>query len=269
MRRILYISLLVLALVAGGLPVTQTLAKWSRRAEVGHHRRHRRHSRAWWRRHRALLRARRERAERRRQQQQLAAGRAAAANPSLPAGVAPARLSGANAGAGGARASQMPFDFQVPRTWTPLAKAPAGVAAYGVRTPDGRQAGVAVVSPVTLSASDLAAAPASPRAKTIGGLPVAALRRTVINRMVAEGGWVTNDMIREMHGRRVFVVVAETGAPGSPAKSWTFYFTEVDGRVYSLATTTPVEFAEPVAAASEQLMATLRPAGSSNMALQK
>src|ERR671930_2166143 len=66
MRRILYISLLVLALVAGGLPVTETLAKWSRRAEVGHHRRHRRHSRAWWRRHRALMRARRERAEQRR-----------------------------------------------------------------------------------------------------------------------------------------------------------------------------------------------------------
>jgi hypothetical protein len=76
-------------------------------------------------------------------------------------------------------------------------------------------------------------------------------------------------MVREVHGRRVFVVVAETGAPGSPAKSWTFYFTEVEGRVYSLATTTPVEFAEPVAAASEQLMATLRPSGSSNMALQK
>src|SRR5919202_6277595 len=103
MRRILHISLLVISLGAGGLPVTQTLAKWSRRAEVGHHRRHRRHSRAWWRRHRALLRARRERAERRRQQQQLAAGRAAAANTSLPAGVVPARPSGA-AEAGGARA---------------------------------------------------------------------------------------------------------------------------------------------------------------------
>jgi len=44
---------------------------------------------------------------------------------------------------------------------------------------------------------------------------------------------------------------------------------EIDGRVYSLATTTPVEFAEPVAAGSEQLMASLRPAGSRNMASQK
>jgi hypothetical protein len=179
----------------------------------------------------------------------------------------PLRVSAAEAGV--ARAAQLPFDFQVPRTWTPMGKAPAGMAAYSIQTPDGRRAGVAIVSPVSLSASDLAAAPASARGKTIGGLSVAALRRTVIDRMVAEGGWVTNDVIREVHGRRVFVVAAETGAPGAPAKSWTFYFTEIDGRVYSLATTTPVEFAEPVAAGSEQLMASLRPAGGRNMALQK
>src|SRR5437588_1606985 len=150
MRRTLYISLLVLSLVAGGLPVTETLAKWSRRAAaVGHHRRHRRHSRAWWRRHRALMRARRERAERR-QQQQLAAGQAFAPSPArwpgpgaLAAAVnaAPLRLVGPAAEAGVARGSQLPFDFQVPRTWTPLAKAPAGAAAYSVQTPDGRQAG--------------------------------------------------------------------------------------------------------------------------------
>jgi len=276
MRRTLYISLIVLALVAGGLPVTQTLAKWSRRAAAAQHRRHRRHSRAWWRRHRALRRARRERAGQRQQGQQLAAGQSVAPNPAphvpgarvLVIDNTPLRLSGVAPAAAAARASRMPFDFQVPRTWTPLAKAPAGVAAYSIQTPDGRAAGVGIVSPVTLSASDLAAAPTSARAKSIGGLPVAALRRTVIDRMVAEGGWVTNDSIREMHGRRVFVVVAQTGAPGAPSKSWAFYFTEVDGRVYSIATTAPVEFAEPVAAGSEQLMASLRPAGR-NMASQK
>ena len=143
------------------------------------------------------------------------------------------------------------------------------MAAYQIRTPDGRAAGVGLVSPVTLSASDLAAAPSSGRVKSIGGLPVAALRRTVIDRMVAEGGWVTNDMIREVRGRRVLVVLAQTGTPGAPTKSWAFYFTEVEGRVYSLATTAPVEFAEPVAAGLEQLVASLRPAGSRSMASQK
>jgi hypothetical protein len=281
MRRTLYISLLVLALVAGGLPVTQTLAKWSRHAAVSQHRRHRRHSRAWWRRHRALRRARRERAERRqRGQQQPDAGQPVAGLAGLaPLPVpgarvlvidnTPLQVGGVAAGLGPARSSQLPFDFQVPVNWTPLGKAPAGVAAYSIRTPDGRAAGVGLVSPVTLSASDLAAAPSSRRVKSIGGLPVAALRRTVIDRMVAEGGWVTNDMIREVHGRRVLVVLAQTGSPGAPTKSWAFYFTEVEGRVYSLATTAPVEFAEPVAAGLEQLVASLRPAGSRNMASQK
>jgi len=276
MRRTLYISTLVLALVAGGLPITVSLAKWSRHAAVVQHKRHRRHSRAWWRRHRALQRARRERAEQRQKGQQTAAGQSVAGVPAFPSAGARVlvidnttlRLSGVAAGAT-ARSTQLPFDFQVPGNWTPLAKAPAGVAAYQIRTPDGRAAGVGLVSPVTLSASDLAAAPSSPRAKSIGGLPVAALRRTVIDRMVAEGGWVTNDMIREVHGRRVLVVLAQTGAPGAPTKSWAFYFTEVDGRVYSLATTAPVEFAEPVAAGLEQLVASLRPAGSRSMASQK
>lgn len=272
MRRTLYISTLVLALVAGGLPITESLAKWSRHAAVTQHRHRRRHSRSWWRRHRALQRARRERAERRQHGQQPAPDQSAAQNPSLPVPGARALVidnTPLRVGAGAVRSSQMPFDFQVPGNWTPLAKAPAGVAAYSIRTPDGRAAGVGLVSPVTLSSSDLAAAPPSGRVKSIGGLPVAALRRTVIDRMVAEGGWVTNDMIREVHGRRVLVVLAQTGAPGAPTKSWAFYFTEVDGRVYSLATTAPVEFAEPVAAGLEQLVASLRPAGGRSMASQK
>ncbi|HEX3557634.1 MAG TPA: hypothetical protein VHU19_00410 [Pyrinomonadaceae bacterium] len=278
MKRILYILLVVLALVASGLPITESLAKWSRRAAAaGHHRHHRRHSRAWWRKHRALMRSRRERAEQRQQQQQSAACQTVASNTALPAAGArvlvidnaPLRFSAVVADAGVARLSQFPFDFQVPRTWTPMGKAPAGVAAYSMQTADGRQAGVAIVSPVSLSASDLAAAPSSARTKLIGGLPIAALRRTVIDRMVAEGGWVANDAVREVHGRRVLVVTAETGTPGAPSKTWTFYFTEVDGRVYSLATTTPFEFTGPVAAGSEQLMASLRPAGNRSMASQK
>src|SRR5947209_18176944 len=82
MRRTLYISFIALALTAGGLPVTQSLAKWSRRAAAVQHRRHRHHSRAWWRRHRALLRARRERAG---QRQQLTAGQSVAPNRGLSA----------------------------------------------------------------------------------------------------------------------------------------------------------------------------------------
>jgi hypothetical protein len=87
--------------------------------------------------------------------------------------------------------------------------------------------------------------------------------------MVAEGGWVTNDFVQEMRGRKVFVVQAQTGAPGAPTQSLSFYFTEIDGRLYSLATTAPFEFAAPIAVGSEQFMASLQPAASRNTASQK
>lgn len=279
--RILFLSLFVLALVAGALPVTESLAKWSRRAAVGSHnknKRHRRHSRAWWRRHRARVRARRARAAELRRQR-LEAGQAAssdrnarsesnpranAVNASLPS------FSGSGLTASSAvHSAQMPFGFDVPHTWTPVRGSRGGRAVFSVRTPDGRAAGTAVVAPISMSAAALASAPSNGRTKSVGGMPITALRRTVIDKMVAEGGWVTNDLVQEMHGRRVFVVVAQTGAPGAPAQSWAFYFTEIDGRVYSLATTTPVEFAEPVAFGSRQFMASLRSAGSTNAASQK
>jgi hypothetical protein len=298
--RVALLSLLVLALVAGALPVTDSLAKWSRNAAVSRQKRHRRHSRAWWRRHRALMRVRREHAAARRleREQQLASSpegsRAARRYANAPAGVnvsllsfdAPPSLAAsnvsptsfvqtgatnvaANVAVSPARRAQMPFDFNVPSNWSPVRRTRQGETVYTVLTPDGRSAGTAVLAPVALSTEQVAGAPSTAKTKTVGGVSITALRRTVIDRMVAEGGWVTNDIIEESHGRRVFVVLAQTGAPGSPARSWTFYFTEIDGRVYSLATTAPVEFAAPLAAGSEQFMASLRPASSKNVASER
>jgi hypothetical protein len=277
--RVVALSALILALVAGGLPVTQSLAKWSRGAAVSARKKkgkYRRRSRAWWRRHRARLRARRERAERRRLQ------RAAAwrtANPGLPvpAALTPVGFRSANANlrraaapapppAAAARPALLPFEFTPPHNWVAPRRTAPGEMTFTVRGADGRAAGTAVVAPVSLQSE---AAPSSRRAKSVGGVSLTSLRRTVIDRMVAAGGWVTNDFVKETGGRRVFVVLAQTGAPGAPAQSLTFYFTEIDGRVYSLATTAPVEFAEPVAAGSEQFMASLRPAGTRNLATQQ
>lgn len=276
--RILFLSLFVLTLVAGALPVTESLAKWSRRAAASSNgRHHRRHSRAWWRKHRARLRMRRERATELRRQR-LEAGQSASssgvARTDSPRAIS-ARASLLSSNGSGLSASsamhgaQMPFGFDVPHTWTPIRGSRSGGAVFSVRTPDGRTSGTAVVSPVSLSAKELAGSLSNNRTKSVGGMPVTALRRTVIDKMVAEGGWVTNDLVEETHGRRVFVVIAQTGAPGAPAQSWAFYFTEIDGRVYSLATTTPVEFAAPVAVGSQQFMASLRSAGVNNTASQK
>jgi hypothetical protein len=280
--RVITLSLLVLVTVAGALPITESLAKWSRRSASAQRKRARRHSRAWWRRHRALLRARRARSEQRRRlalanrPEGAGAGGATAVNTSLlsfnapPAPAAAAALASTPARATLTRTSGLlPFDFTPPHNWSAARKGRAGAAVFSVTTPDGRSSGTAVVAPVALSAAELAGAPVGARTKSVGGMSVTALRRTVIDRMVAEGGWVTNDFVQDMHGRRVFVVLAQTGAPGAPSQSWAFYFTEVDGRVYSLATTAPVEFAAPLAAGSEQFMASLQPAASRNTASQR
>ena len=279
--RIITLTLLVLVTVAGALPITETLAKWSRRSAVSQRKRFRKHSRAWWRRHRALVRARRERAEQRRRlaaapklNTSLLTFNANAGAPLLPATVsnpvAPATLASTPARATApARTSLLPFDFATPHNWTAGRKTRSGAAVFTVATADGRPGGTAVIAPVSLSGAELAGVPVGPKTKTLGGTPVAALRRTVIDRMVAEGGWVTNDFVQEMRGRKVFVVQAQTGAPGAPTQSWAFYFTEIDGRVYSLATTAPFEFAAPIAAGSEQFMASLRSAADKSMASQK
>lgn len=289
--RVITLTLLVLVTVAGALPITESLAKWSRRSAVSQRKRYRKHSRAWWRRHRALMRARRARAAERRRLAELARANAnpgidtalltfnangsaplmpasavnAAVNPAAPATLAatPARASAPE------RSSLLPFNFATPHNWTAGRKTRAGAAVFTVATPDGRAAGTAVVAPVSLSGAELSGVNVGPKTKTVGGTPVAALRRTVIDRMVAEGGWVTNDFVQELRGRKLFVVQAQTGAPGAPTQSLTFYFTEIDGRLYSLATTTPFEFTAPVAVGSEQFMASLQPAASRDAASQK
>lgn len=278
--RVVALSALILALVAGGLPVTHTLARWSRGAAVSARKqkgKYRRRSRAWWRRHRARLRQRRERAELRRQERAALWLTNHPGRP-LPPALAPVGFRGENvdphraaspelpAAAAAPRPALLPFEFTLPHNWVAPRRTARGETTFTVRAADGRAAGTAVVAPVSLPSEPV---PASPRTKRVGGVSVAALRRTVIDRMVAEGGWVTNDFVKETGGRRVFVVLAQLGAPGAPAQSLTFYFTEVDGRLYSLATTAPVEFAAPLATASEQFMASLRPAGARNLATQK
>ena len=71
----------------------------------------------------------------------------------------------------------------------------------------------------------------------LGGVSFSDLRRIVIDKMITAGGWVNNDYEREVGGHRVFVVTAQTPADGRTSeKVWNFYFTEVNGRIYSLTT---------------------------------
>lgn len=143
----------------------------------------------------------------------------------------------------------------LPSGWSSTAAGRAGEMRFNVRAADGRVRSSAVWSRVNLQSA--APAASDSRSKTFGGVPVTLLRRTVINRMVAEGGWVTNDVQRQFGERRVFVVTAQSMAANGERRAWSFYFTESDGQVYSLATNAPAEFADSLANESEQAVVAL------------
>ena len=69
----------------------------------------------------------------------------------------------------------------------------------------------------------------------LGGASFTDLRRIVIDKMISAGGWVVNDCQREINGAsRVRCDRADAASNGKPEQVWNFYFTEVDGRIYSL-----------------------------------
>ena len=96
------------------------------------------------------------------------------------------------------------------------------------------------------------------QSQILGGVSFSEMRRIVIDKMINAGGWVTNDFQRDVGGRRVFIVTAHTPAEGrTPEKDWNFYFTEVNGRIYSLTTESTSESSERVAAEAERFITSL------------
>jgi type II secretory pathway pseudopilin PulG len=107
--------------------------------------------------------------------------------------------------------------------------------------------------------------------KSVGGVSTVALRRTVIDKMIRDQGWVVNDYQKDVDGRKVYVVVAQSPG-GTGLQTRVFYFMEADGKVYSLATSAPVDTAEKVAQDSEKVLNSLgritRPVQASASALR-
>ncbi|HEV2802785.1 MAG TPA: hypothetical protein VGW12_20100 [Pyrinomonadaceae bacterium] len=283
--------------VASTLPLSDSLAHWATRPSASRRakgRYARRHSRAWWRRYRARLRRQRAiAAERRRRRAAVLAATAAkkpvsllppAANHAGLTDTASFVLPGVSLPSTSALSSITPVKplpavvpaskdalQQLPRSaasplpsgWSSAgASSRSGEMRFNVRAADGRVRSSAVWSRVNLQTTEASTSDA--RSKTFGGVPLTVLRRTVINRMVAEGGWVTNDVQRQFGEQRVFVVTAQSVAANGERRAWTFYFTESDGQVYSLATNAPAEFADTLAAESEKAIVALgsRRAGS-------
>ena len=218
----------------------------------------RRHSRAWWRRHRARLRRRQAMMARRRAARALMlARRNEGRNDVGPTGpkvvgnhaTLPTTLTLTTAPA-------MANTTALPNGWAPVASTGIG-SSFRIAPAAGPEASATL----TLVAPTTGSQPfGREQKKMVGGASFTELRRSVIDRMVSAGGWVVNDRQREISGRRVFEVIAQTpSADGKPDQVWNFYFAEVDGKVYALTTRTAGNN-DKVAADAEKFLSAFSPA---------
>lgn len=254
MLRRIAIGLCLLATLVVMIPLVSSTAH-NLRSQFSSASNRRRHSRAWWRRHRAMLRRRQAMLARRRARRALMlARRNGVAQPTEPRVVgnhatiptttlpaAPAMKSSASA---------------LPNGWAPVASTGAG-SSFRIAPAAGPEA----TATLTVVAPTTGGQPfGREQKKMVGGASYTELRRSVIDRMVSAGGWVVNDRQREISGRRVFEVIAQTPASnGKPDQVWNFYFAEVDGKVYALTTRTSGNN-DKVAADAEKFISAFSPA---------
>jgi hypothetical protein len=101
----------------------------------------------------------------------------------------------------------------------------------------------------------------SGRNAMVGGVSTTALRRSVIDKMIQENGWVENDYHKQIGDKKVFVVVAKSADRNNRVQSRTFYFTESNGQIYRVSTKAPVDRSEQVVQKSEKLIRSLQTPG--------
>ena len=270
MLRPIAIALILVLSVGIMLPFANSAHGLRQTVQVGQRRHHRYRSRAWWRRYRARQRQKRLAAELAHRNSLL----------SLPQNLSVADLQGLS----GPQLPSLPSTNAATETLPPPVMttpvAPVSNAAHAPALANGetrprvvnpshpafKSAEPARPLPGTMNLAVVALSRPNPafltsreEKKMLGGVAVADLRRMVIDKMVASGGWVVNDFVREVNGSRVFVVTGRTPKDAlTPEKAWTFYFTEAGGRIYGLTTDAPVEFADRMTNEAERFIQSLR-----------
>jgi hypothetical protein len=275
MLRVIAISMILVLSASIMLPFANEAHGIRQTVEIGQQRHKRHRSKAWWRRYRARQRQKRLAAEMAHRNASLA----------LPQNISVSDLSGLSAPA----LPALPSNSAETSTALPppvmmaapsAAPAPAAVASNGATRPRVVNAshpsfnssastpklpGTMNLAVVALSRPNPAFLTSREEKKMLGGVAVAELRRIVIDKMVASGGWVVNDFVREVDGARVFVVTGRTPKDAlTPEKAWTFYFTEAGGRIYGLTTDAPVEYAERMTSEAERFIESLRSKAGTN-----
>ncbi len=208
---------------------------------------YKKYSKAWWRQYRAkqkrkkALQARR-RAMRLRQLRLARMRKAQTAKPQPTAAKAPVPSE--------KTVAMLPSGQAAPSSWK-RGEASGAELQFSVDGGNG-SAAISVVGPAMGDSVDTG------RNRSVGGVPTTSLRRDVINRMIRENGWVVNDYQKEIGGKSVYVVVAQSQGNGGRVNSRMFYFTEVNGRIYSVATNSHTDAAERIAEESEKVIYSLQ-----------
>jgi len=236
-----------------GIGIVIPLATNDVEAGQKRHRRHRRHykkySKKWWRQYHARQRRRHAHAllmRRLRLRQIRLAAAKKAANGDQRAAVS----SKTNA----AKPNTLPTGDKAPSGWSQAKTAP-GELRFRVDDSAGSQVGSASITVVGPAMGDSVT---SGRSQSVGGVSTTTLRRDVINKMIQENGWVVNDYQKEINGRPVYVVVGQSQAKNGQMQSRMFYFTEVDGRIYNVATNSSAEQSERLAEESEKVLGSIQ-----------
>lgn len=217
------------------------------------------YSKRWWQLYRAQERRKKALARKRRalKLRQLRLARSRAAKQAQPTAVATkvVETPEVKASVSSAPTNILPSGDSAPMGWRAAQPSPSELQ-FRVDDSSGSQVGSASISVVGPAAGD----PSGwyGRNKTVGGVATTALRRDVIDRMIRENGWVVNDYQKEIGGQQVYVVEAQSQARNGVLQSRMFYFTEVDGKIYSVATNSGMGEAERIAEESEKVINSLK-----------
>lgn len=245
--RAIALSIALLIGVGAIIPLaTETTEAGPRKArKYSKHKHYKKYSKRWWRHYRARMRHKRAMAAKRRalrlRQLRLRNARLTAKGSAVKKATPVEDKT----------VALLPSGQPAPRDWK-RGQSVGGELQFRIDDGSGSQIGSAAIAVVGPAVGDDAA-----RAKTLGGVATSSLRRDVINRMINENGWVVNDYQKEIGGKRVYVVVAQSQNAGR-VSSRLFYFTEVDGRIYSVSTTSGTDAAERLAEESEKVVNSLQ-----------
>lgn len=252
MIRAIVLSLALLIGLGAVIPLATEYAEAGARKQKKYKKgkKYKKYSKRWWRQYHARARQRKAMANRRRalrlRQIRLARVREAQKGPENQ-NVAAARPAPAK------KAAILPSGAPAPQGWT-NEQASSSELQFRVNDNYGTQIGSAAISVVGSANGETVD---TGRNRAVGGVPTTSLRREVINKMIRENGWVVNDFQKEIGGKKVYVVVAQS-QQGSSVQSRMFYFTEVEGRIYSVATNAPATNAERLAEESEKVINSLQ-----------